>query len=131
MTELIHVRSVLVGAAVALAIAIPAAVTAQVLDNSDSVDDNSTWLMVLFAVVVAAMVTGGFVAATRRADAPLTNGAVAALAAYIVVQTVGAVRLVVVGDPVTWTAIPFFALLSTAAGMAGGLLADNRARRPR
>lgn len=131
MTELIHLRSVLIGAGVALAIAVPAAVLAQALDEAGTVDDNSSWLLVLFVVVLAGMVTGGYVAASRRPDAPLTNGAVAALAAYALVQTIGVVRLTASGDDVTWTAIPFFALLSAAAGVTGGLVADRRARTPR
>lgn len=128
---LLDVRAIAVGAGTALAICVPAALLAQVLDQSGTVDDDSSWLIVLFVVILAGMATGGFVAANRRLDAPLTNSAVAALAAYLLVQTIGAVRLLAAGDDVTWAAIPFFALLSASAGMAGGLLADRRARTPR
>lgn len=131
ISELVHPRAVAVGAGVALAICVPAAILAQVLDEAGSVDDDSSWLLVLFGVILVGMGIGGFVAAERRLDAPLTNGAVAALAAYLLVQTIGAIRLLASGDDVTWVAIPFFALLSAAAGMAGGLVADHRARRPR
>lgn len=129
--DLVHPRAVAVGAAVALAISVPAAILAQVLDEAGTVDDDSSWLLVLFAVILVGMGTGGYAAATRRLDAPLTNSALAALAAYLLVQTVGAIRLLASGDDVTWAAIPFFALLSASAGMAGGLVADHRARRPR
>ena len=129
--SLIHPRSVLVGALVALAVAVPVAILAQTLDRTGTVEDDSAWLIVAFAVIVGAMVAGGYAAASRRPDAPLTNGAVAALSAYLLVQTIGAIRLLVVGDSVAWAAIPFFALLSLAAGTSGGLLADRRARRPR
>jgi hypothetical protein len=129
--ELVHPRAVVAGAAVALAICVPAAILAQVLDEAGSVDDDSSWLLVLFAVILAGMGIGGYVAANRRLDAPLTNSAVAALGAYLLVQTVGAVRLLATGETVTWVAIPFFALLAASAGMAGGLVADHRARRPR
>lgn len=129
--ELVHPRAVAVGAGVALAICVPAAILAQVLDRAGTVDDDSSWLLVLFVVILLGMGVGGYVAAVRRLDAPLTNGAVAALAAYLLVQAIGAVRLLAAGDDVTWAAIPFFALLAAAAGMAGGLVADRRARRPR
>lgn len=131
ISELVHPRAVAVGAGVALAICVPAAILAQVLDEAGRVDDDSSWLLVLFGVILVGMGIGGFVAAERRLDAPLTNGAVAALAAYLLVQTIGAIRLLASGDDVTWVAIPFFALLSAAAGMTGGLVADHRARRPR
>jgi hypothetical protein len=131
VTRLVDARAVAVGALVTLAIAVPAAIIAQILDEAGSVDDDSSWLMVLFGVILAGMVVGGYVAASRRPDAPLTNSALAALAAYLLVQGIGAVRLLANGDDVTWVAIPFFALLSSASGMAGGLLADHRARTPR
>lgn len=131
ISDLVHPRAVTIGAGVALAVCVPAALLAQVLDQAGTVDDDSSWLLVLFGVILVGMAAGGYVAAERRLDAPLTNGACAALAAYLLVQTIGAVRLLAAGDSVTWVAIPFFALLSAAAGMTGGLLADHRARRPR
>ena len=131
MTRLVHPPAIVVGALVTLAVAVPAALLAQTLDATGRVEDDSAWLMVLFLVIIAAMVGGGYAAAIRRPDAPLTNSALAALSAYVLVQSIGAIRLLAAGDPVTWEAIPVFALLSSASGMTGGLLADRRARRPR
>ena len=131
ISDLVHLRAVAVGAAVALAVCVPAALLAQVLDEAGTVDDDSAWLLVLFGVILLGLGGGGFVAANQRLDAPLTNGALAALVAYVLVQTVGAVRLLANDEEVTWAAIPFFLLLSSAAGVAGGLFADHRARRPR
>jgi hypothetical protein len=128
--DLVQPRAVAIGAGIALAIGVPAALLAQVLDEAGTVDDDSSWLLVLFGVILVGMGIGGYVAATQRLDAPLTNGALAALAAYLLVQAIGAIRLLLAGDDVTWMAIPFFALLSTSAGMAGGLVADHRARNP-
>lgn len=129
--RLLHPPAVLAGALVALAIAVPAGILAQTLDEAGKVEDDSTWLIVLFAVILAGMAVGGHVAADRRLDAPLSNSAIAALSAYLLVQGVAAIRLVLIDEPVTWVAIPFFALLCSAAGMTGGLVADHRARRPR
>lgn len=131
MSRLVHPPAVLAGMLVTLAVAVPTALLAQTLDEAGTVEDDSTWLLVLFAVILAGMVAGGHVAARRRPDAPLSNSALAALSAYVLVQGIGAIRLLVAGDPVTWVAIPFFALLCSAAGMSGGLLADHRARNPK
>ncbi|MFP5321120.1 MAG: hypothetical protein ACLGIC_04650 [Acidimicrobiia bacterium] len=129
--DLVSAKAVAIGAGVALAVCVPAALLAQVLDDAGTVDDDSSWLLVLFGVILLGMGAGGYVAAVQRLDAPLTNGALAALAAYLIVQGIGAIRLLASGDDVTWVAIPFFALLSASAGMAGGLVADHRARHPR
>jgi hypothetical protein len=129
--DLVSAKAVAIGAGVALAVCVPAALLAQVLDDAGTVDDDSSWLLVLFGVILLGMGTCGYVAAVQRLDAPLTNGALAALAAYLIVQGIGAIRLLASGDDVTWAAIPFFALLSASAGMAGGLVADHRARHPR
>lgn len=131
MNGLVEPKAVAIGAAVTIGIAVPAALVAQVLDDARSVDDNSSALLAIFAVIVLAMAIGGHIAARLRPDAPLTNSAVSALAAYLLVQGIGAVRLLAAGESVSWLAIPFFALLSAAAGMTGGLVADHRARNPR
>ena len=128
LTRLVHPPAVFAGAAVTLAVAVPVALLAQVLDDAGSVDDDSPWLFVLFVVILAAMAAGGYVAAVRRADAPLVNGATASVLAYAVVQVIGAIRLLATDGAVAWAAIPFFTLLAAAAGMCGGLLADHRGR---
>ncbi len=129
--RLIHPPAVFAGALLTLAVAVPTALLAQVLDDAGSVDDDSPWLVAAFAVIMLAMAAGGYLAAVRRPDAPLVNSAFAAVGAYLVVQVVGAIRLLATDGDVTWAAIPFFALLSAAAGMTGGLVADHRARTPR
>lgn len=131
LSRLVHAPAVFAGTFVTLAVAVPTALLAQVLDDAGSVDDDSPWLLAAFAVIMLAMAAGGYVAAVRRPDAPLVNSALAAVGAYLVVQIVGAIRLLATGGDVTWAAIPFFALLSAAAGMTGGLVADHRARTPR
>ncbi len=128
--RLLHAPAVFAGALVTLAVAVPTALLAQMLDDAGSVDDDSPWLVVAFVVILVAMAAGGYLAAVRRPDAPLVNSAFAALGAYLVVQVVGAIRLVATDGDVAWAAIPFFALLSAAAGMTGGLVADHRARTP-
>ncbi|MDZ7673720.1 MAG: hypothetical protein U5K30_01410 [Acidimicrobiales bacterium] len=131
VTRAVGTKAVGLGTMVTLAVAVPAALLAQTLDETGSVDDDSPWLIALFAVVLGAMVLGGYLAAERRADAPLINSALAAVGAYVVVQVIAAIRLLVDGDAISWAAMPFFALLASAAGMVGGLVADHRARTPR
>lgn len=131
LQRIVGPKAVGAGMLVALAVGVPVAILAQTLDEKGSVDDDSPWLIALFVVVLVAMAAGGYVAAQRRADAPLINSALAAVGAYLVVQVIAAIRLLANDDPVSWAAIPFFALLAAATGMSGGLVADHRARTPR
>lgn len=124
-------RAIALGAAVALAVGVPAGILAQALDAAGTIADDSIWLIVLTGVILAGMGAGGYLAAARRADAPLVHSAAAAVAAYAVVQTIGIVGRVAGDRPIEWTAIPVVGLLAAAAGMAGGIVADHRARRPR
>lgn len=129
MTRSPDLRAIGLGIAAALAIAIPTALLAQVVDRTDRVEDDTAVLLVLFGVVLAGLGLGGFIAGSRRPDAPLTHAAAAAVGAYVVAQTVAVLRLLAADDDITWAAMPFFALLAAAAGMTGGLIADHRARR--
>jgi putative membrane protein (TIGR04086 family) len=116
-------RAVLLGAAVAMAIALPAAIAAEVLVDSDE----SAFGLPLFALVLVAFGFGGFVAARRTTRSPLSNGAVAALVAYVIIQGVGVVRRVIAEETVSPAAIVFAALLASSTGLLGAFLADRRA----
>ena len=113
--------AVLVGAAVAMAVALPTALVAEaVVDDGDSALGPP-----LFALVLVGFGLGGFVAGRRAPGAPLSNGAVAALAAYAVIQGAGAVRRAVVEDPVSVPAVVFAALLASSTGLLGAFLASR------
>lgn len=121
-------RAVLVGAAVSLAIAVPPAVLAQIQSDRDALE-GSNWVLVLFAVVLVAFMAGGYVTAKRATREPLTNGAVAALVAYLLVQGVGVIRRLADGDEIRWLGIVFAALLAASCGTVGAIVATARRRR--
>ena len=120
-------RAVAVGAAVAMAIALPAALLAEALVD----DEESALGPPLFLLVLVGFGLGGFVAARRAPAAPLSNGAVAALAAYVIIQGVGVVRRVIADETVSPAGIVFAALLASSTGLLGAFLARRRtATRP-
>ena len=121
-------RAVLVGAAVSLVIAVPPAVLAQVQSDRDALE-GSNWVLILFAVVLVAFMAGGYVTAKRTEGEPLTNGAVAALLAYLLVQGYGIVRRLADGDEIRWLGIVFAALLAASCGTVGAIVATARRRR--
>ena len=121
-------RAVLIGAAASLVIAVPPAVLAQIQSDRDALE-GSNWVLILFAVVLLAFMIGGYVAAKRAKGEPLTNGALAALLAYLLVQGYGVIRRLADGDEIRWLGIVFAALLAASCGTVGAIVATARRRR--
>lgn len=121
-------RAVLLGAAVALVVAVPPAVVAQVRSDRDTLE-GSSWVLAIFALILVGFVAGGWVAARRGPAQALANGALAALVAFALVQGYGVARRLADGDEVRWLAIVFNALLTASCGTVGAVLATLRGRR--
>jgi uncharacterized spore protein YtfJ len=115
-------RAVLLGAATALLVCVPAAVIGQVLTDRESD-------VIPFLAVLLGLAAGGYAAARSAAAAPYTNAALAALAAFVLVQAVGVVLRVVRDDPIRVTQMVFSALIAYASGLLGGVVAVSRGAR--
>jgi predicted permease len=122
------VRALAVGAAAGLAIALPAALLAQVADATSSGDDPPAVVLPLFLVTLTGLGVAGFVAASKRPDAPLRHGSLAALAAFVLVQGLGIARNLVAGNDVSIAAALFNATVATGLGVLGGYVAERRSR---
>jgi uncharacterized membrane protein len=109
------------GMAAAAVIAVPFA-----LLGLAASDDALTWVGWLSVVgVLLGLVVGAFLAARdQRVGAPLTNGIVAAVGVYVVVQGVGIVKRLATGDELHWAKYASSLLLSIVAGTIGALLAS-------
>jgi hypothetical protein len=127
------VRGVVAGALVIALVAAIGAVMARTIDDFD----DSGWPLLLFFAILFAYATAGYGAGTLAARAPLSNGALAGIGAFVLWiparVLIWAVRDDTVGlfsgdDPV-FTIGGIFANLvfATALGMAGGVLAARRA----
>jgi len=121
-------KAVGAGVAAALVLALPAGLIGAVVVN----DESNNGVFVFFLVIMAGMLVGGFVAGSKRPDSPLTHGAIAAVLAYALAQTV-TVLVRVLGDtklrsPVVYI---FNALLMASLGVVGGLVAERRNARLR
>ena len=116
-------RAVGAGVVAALVLALPAGLIGAVVVN----DESNNGVFVFFLVIMAGMLVGGFVAGSKCPDSPLTHGAIAAVIAYALAQTV-TVLVRVIGDsklrsPVVYI---FNALLMASFGVVGGLVAERR-----
>jgi putative membrane protein (TIGR04086 family) len=116
-------RAIGAGVLAALVLALPAGLIGAVVVN----DESNNGVFVFFLVIMAGMLVGGFVAGSKRPDTPLTHGALAAVIAYALAQTI-TVLARLVGDnklrsPAVYT---FNALLMASLGVVGGLIAERR-----
>lgn len=124
------------GALLGLALIIPTTIVGAVLDRSIDNFEDSGWRFLLALLVMAAFVPAGAYAARLARNAPLTNGALAGLGAFLLWVPVRVViwltrddnqGLVSGRDPVFRLGQVFgFVVLSTALGMVGGYLASRR-----
>jgi predicted permease len=123
-SSLLDPRAIGAGAVLAIVIALPAALVGEAAAEGD--EDPSGLVLLCFVVVLLAFVAGGYLAARRATDAPFSNGAVAALAGFAVIQLGGIVATLVEDDPIEAASIAFSALLAIASGLGGALLATRQ-----
>lgn len=105
------------GALVAACIAVPAGIAQNMVGRGSSLS------FALFLVTVFGLGAGGYVAGRQALDRALTTGGAAALAVYVVVQTIGVALRLARGEDVSWASIPLVALLSLSCGVIGGYVA--------
>jgi predicted permease len=127
---------VAIGAATALAVGLPAALLAQVLEAlRDERDSAGALTYVLAGVVLAGMALGGWACGRAAPDASTRRsaalGAAAGLLAVAVVLALGIVRRLVADDAVAWATVPATASLAAALAAGGGALGVRRAGRTR
>jgi putative membrane protein (TIGR04086 family) len=124
---MLQLDAVLKGMAVAIVISLPIAVVADII-HDDDVD--SAWLPPLFFAVLVAFVLAGFVAGRAATKYPYTNGAVAALAGFVVMAMISVIVQVVDGDSVGFGRIVGTGLLAYGCGLTGGVAGARRAASP-
>lgn len=116
----LDLEAVLKGMAVSIVVCLPLALLSQAIADSTD-DDPSRWAFLLYLGVLLGFALGGFVTGRAAREYPYTNGAVAALAAFVVIQGVGIVVRLVGGDPIHVVAAVFNGLVAYGCGLTGAL----------
>lgn len=124
MTVLWDWGAIAKGAAASIVICLPLALVAEAVAGSDD-DDPSAWAYLLLFGVLVGFLVGGFVAARSALDYPYSNGAVAAVAGFAVIQGVAIVVRLIGDEPVRYVAVVFNALLAYGCGLTGALAASR------
>lgn len=110
------------GAAVAVAVSLPASLLSLVVVRGG--DTNVVFAFLV--VVLAGLAAGGYVAARRAPAAPLSNGMVAALVAFALIQGAGLLRQAATGGSFSVSSLAFAAFLASCCGLLGGAAASRR-----
>lgn len=87
--------------------------------------DSDGWRGLLFLVVVFGFVFGGFVAGRGNFGNAARHGALAALAAFMLLQGMASIRRLVIGESVSVIAVLFNGFTAAVCGSLGGLLATR------
>lgn len=116
-------RAVARGVGAALAVSLPAALLAQVVDALAGDGDPPVLVFALAPVVLAGAWIGGWVVGRGRTQPVIALGAAAGLIAIGVVQALGIARRLVADEDVAWGAVPLLVgagALLAATGSAFG-----------
>jgi hypothetical protein len=116
------------GVATALVVALPAAVFNQLLVAGGDIEEGSPWVLLFWVLILFGAAAGGWAVIRLSPGAALSYAAGAAATAYVLVQSIGVVRRLVAGDPLSWIAFPFLAVLMATVGMLGGMFARRSMR---
>ena len=119
---LLDARAVAAGAVVGLLVAVPTIVITSIAD----VNARSNAVFVPYLVYLAGLVAGGWRAGRLRPEAPLSNGGVAAIAAYAVLAVAASAIRVASDRSLDVVSLASNAFLAASAGILGGLIASWR-----
>ena len=116
-------RAVVAGAVAALVLALPAGLIGAIVVS----DDSNNGVFAFFAIIMIGMLAGGFVAGSKRPDAPYLHGALASGAAYLGAQLVALVVKATRGSDLRSPVVYVFnLLLAMSFGVVGGVIAERR-----
>ncbi len=119
-------RTVALGAGVALTVL---ALTIAGVALAD-IEAGSNWVFLFYAVGLGGLAAGAWRAASRRPDAALAHGLLAALAAYALLAVVAVALRLVLDRGVDAVALTFNALMAGSAGILGTMIAERWPRSP-
>ena len=106
------------GLLAALTVAVPAALLNVLLVDREG--SSSPWKFALWLVIMFGAAAGGFAVLRLSRSAGLVHAAAAGFWTYVIVQGIGVLRRLFAGEPISWLALPFLALLMATCAMLGG-----------
>jgi len=122
ISGLFNWQAVATGAALSLAVAVPTIVVSSLV----GIGPESNGVFIPYLIYLGGQALGGWWAGRRQPDAPLSNGALATLAAYAILIVVASTIRMVRGDGLNPVSLVVNTFLAASAGIFGGLIATWR-----
>lgn len=119
-------RTIRTSALAGLMVIVPAALLSELVVGDEGGRPLLGFLFV--AVIVIGFVIAGFGAGRLRNDTPIMHGVVAAISCYAVVQILGLIKRLVVGDDINIASYVVSAILAGFCGASGALFAERMQR---
>src|SRR5258706_15268158 len=124
MSRMLQLDAVLKGAAIAIVISLPVAIVANIIHDDHP---DSGWLTPLFFAVLLAFVLAGFVGSRSASSYQYTNGAISALAGFVVMAIISVIVQVVAGESIGLGKLVATALLAYGCGLTGAVAGTRKA----
>lgn len=123
LPELEPLQALWRGIVTGLVLVMPAAILNNLLIDDGTIEPGhpATFLFWLFILLGGA--AGGWATIRLAPSAQLAHAAAAGAGAYLAAQGVGVVLRLISGEPISWLAFPFMAILMATCGMLGGMFA--------
>jgi putative membrane protein (TIGR04086 family) len=119
--SLVDVRTVLIGAAVALVVCVPVAVLL-----TASIEESSGWSVVAVLLAGLGFAVGGAVAGRRQPATPAVHGALAAGVAVGILVVIRIVRRLLADEDIVWGSIAVSVILAVWLGVGGAVVSARR-----
>ena len=117
------------GTITALVVALPAGIMNQALVSGGDIEAGSPWAILFWILIMFGAAGGGWAVRRLSPQSHLAWAAGAAATAYAIVQAIGVVRRLIIGESISWLAYPFLALLMATCGVLGAIYAGRMTRR--
>ncbi len=111
------------GTVTALTLVLPAGIINQLLVNNDTIGAASPFAILFWVLIMLGGAAGGWAVLRLSPQARLSYAAGAGALAYVIVQSIGVVRRLIIGEAISWIAYPMLGALMATCGMLGGMFA--------
>lgn len=123
MPELEPLAALWRGVITGLVLVMPAAILNNLLIDDGTIEPGHPATFGFWILILLGGAAAGWATIRLAPSAQLAHAAIAGAGSYVVAQAVGVVLRLISGDPISWLAFPFMAIMMATCGTLGGMFA--------